>query len=184
MCARVHDSIAKLQSAIAAWMCICVCRIILVSVVCTCTYVGSVDSIWNIQDANQRECQTGIFVCTCGYIINFHVRLPFYLSFDLYIVDPQASVVDGASGEDQSDVGYVEYQERKQEQGVEHEAEIKPVSQHKKRRITWQDLRERMVQGVTIMWSFLLYTSYVPAIICMMVSLWTYLHMWFTFMYK
>ena len=80
-------------------------------------------------------------------------------------------------------MGYVEYQEREQVQGVEHEAEIEPVSQHKRRRITWQDLREKIVQGVTITWSFLLYTSYVPAIICMMVSLWTYLRMWFTYMY-
>lgn len=68
-------------------------------------------------------------------------------------------------------MGYVEYQEREQEQGLDNEAEIEPVPQHKKRRITWQDLRERMVQSVAIVWSFLLYTSYVPAIICMMVSI-------------
>jgi hypothetical protein len=77
--------------------------------------------------------------------------------------------VDGeASGEDRGDVGYIEYQEREQEQGIEHVAGSETIPQHKRRRVTWQDLKERMVQGVGIMWSFLLYTSYVPAIICMM----------------
>ena len=79
--------------------------------------------------------------------------------------------MDGeASGEDRGDVGYIEYQEREQEQGIEHVAGSETITHHKRRRVTWQDLKERMVQGVGIMWSFLLYTSYVPAIICMMVS--------------
>lgn len=85
------------------------------------------------------------------------------------IYSSQASGYGGGSEEECGDVGYMEYQEREQQQGTGEDVD-EFEHQRKKRRVTWQTLKERVVQGVTTMWAYLLYASYMPAIICMMVS--------------
>ena len=78
--------------------------------------------------------------------------------------------MDGAYSEDRGDVGYVEYQESEQDPGEESLVKTGIITQHKKGRVTWQDLKEKIMQSAVTMSTFFLRTSYIPAIICMMVS--------------
>ena len=85
--------------------------------------------------------------------------------------------MDGGSGEERGSVGYVEYQEGGQEGGAtgggggyEGEAVDVVPQRTRKRRVTWQDVKDRVAQGATTVWVLLLNISYIPAIICMMVS--------------
>lgn len=78
--------------------------------------------------------------------------------------------VEGASGEDHGDVNYSEYQEQNLESGGGEDVDATgTVIPRRRFHMTWQDLKERTVHGLVLLWSFLLATSYVPAIICMMV---------------
>lgn len=69
--------------------------------------------------------------------------------------------MDEESRDDRRDVGYIEYQER---EGVNME-ELDAVTQHR-RKVTWH----RVTHSVNTVWAFFLSTSYIPAIIFMMVS--------------
>ena len=81
-----------------------------------------------------------------------------------------ASGTKGASGEDHGDVNYAEYQEQNLESGDgEGVDETVTVVRRRRFQVTWQDLKQKILHGLALLWSFLLTTSYVPAIICMMV---------------
>ena len=41
----------------------------------------------------------------------------------------------------------------------------------RRRKVTWEDIRQKIVNTEMILWDLLLHTSYILAIICMMVSL-------------
>lgn len=84
---------------------------------------------------------------------------------NLVFLLPQASLVDGETRDDRRDVGYIEYQEREGEDIEELDA----MTQHR-RKVTWQNLKERVMYSMTTVWTFFLSTSYIPAIIFMMVS--------------
>lgn len=73
--------------------------------------------------------------------------------------------MDGETRDDRGDVGYIEYQEREGEDIDELDAMTQ-----RRRKVTWQDLKKRVMYGMTTMWTYFLSTSYIPAIIIMMVS--------------
>ena len=76
--------------------------------------------------------------------------------------------MDGGSAVEHGDVGYAEYRERGEgREGDETGPEV--VLRHK-RIVTWEGVKRRVVQGAIVVWDLLLSTSYVLAIICMMVS--------------
>ena len=75
--------------------------------------------------------------------------------------------MDGATGDNGGDV---HYKEKSLEQGEgEDVEEAEAISRLTKRRVTWLDIKERVIHSITVMRMYLLSTSYVPAIICMMV---------------
>ena len=94
------------------------------------------------------------------HIYLLDVFLPRVLN--LVFLFPQASVVGGEARDDRRDVGYIEYQEREGEDIEELDG--------MRRKVAWQDLKERVMHSMTTVWTFFLLTSYIPAIIFMMVS--------------
>lgn len=73
--------------------------------------------------------------------------------------------MDGDSAVEHGDVGYAEYRER----GEEREGDETGLLR-RKRAVTWEGTKRKVMQGAIVVWDLLLSTSYVLAIICMMVS--------------
>ena len=74
--------------------------------------------------------------------------------------------MEGVSEEDAAE--YVGFKEEEKREGDTYGSSA--ASEHARRQCTWKDIRRRSLQFVKSSWHVLLQISYVPAIVCMMVS--------------